>query len=102
MDLSEALTLVDLEQAARSAVDPAIWAYIAGGAGMETTVRANVAAFDAVWLRPRVLGPSCVTPSTAAEILGRTLSMPVLLAPTSPHRLLHEDAELATAREAAA
>jgi 4-hydroxymandelate oxidase len=56
-----------------------------------------------VFLRPRILGTPCTaTPDTSVTLLTQVLSMPVLLAPTSPQRLLHEDAELATARAAAA
>lgn len=102
MDITTLLTLSDVESAARAVLDHSVWAYLAGGAGSERTVNANVAAFDSVWLRPRVLGASCSTPDTRVRIFGHELSMPVLLAPTSPQRLFHEDAELATARAAVA
>ncbi len=93
-------TLADVEQAARALLDDAIWAYVAGGAGDERTVEGNAAAFDALWLRPRVLDAGSTMPDTGVTLLGRELSMPILLAPTSPQRLVHEDAELATARAA--
>src|SRR3712207_3352588 len=98
MDLTALLTLPDVEQAAHATLDKSTWAYIAGGAGTEHTVHANAAAYEGVWLRPRVPARSCATPDTGVTLFGRKLSMPVLLAPTSPQRLLHEDAELATAR----
>lgn len=100
MDLSKLLTLSDIEEAARTVLDPATWAYVAGGAGAGRTVDCNIAALDALWLRPRVLGTAFENPVTTVKILGQTLSFPVLLAPTSPQRLLHADAELATARAA--
>jgi 4-hydroxymandelate oxidase len=102
MDLNALWTVGDVERAAHAALDPATWAYVAGGAGSERSVRANVSAFDAVWLRPRLLARPCARPATATSVLGQELSLPVLLAPTSPQRLLHADAELATARAAAA
>jgi 4-hydroxymandelate oxidase len=102
MDLSSLLTLSDVEQAARAALDHAVWTYIASGAGMESSVHANVDAFGSLWLRPRVLGRPCAAPELDITLLGHPLSMPVLLAPTSPQRLLHEDAELATSRAAKA
>ncbi|HEY6779677.1 MAG TPA: alpha-hydroxy acid oxidase, partial [Thermoleophilaceae bacterium] len=46
------------------------------------------------------LGTAAAPPDTGTTLLGRELSMPILLAPTSPQRLVHEDAELATARAA--
>src|SRR5215471_19628331 len=102
MDLTALLRLEDFESCARAAVDPAVWAYVSGGAGAGRTVRANAAAYDDVWLVPRVLGVAGTAPELGMRLLGHSLSMPVLLAPTSPQRLLHEDAELATAQAAAA
>lgn len=101
-ELSGLLTLTDYEQAAASVLDAASWAYVAGGADTQLTVRANTEAFDRVWLRPRALGGTGAKPDTSVTVLGRRLALPVLLAPTSPQRLLHEDAEIATARAAEA
>lgn len=98
--LASLTTLADVEQAARAKLDAATWAYVAGGAGWDTTVRGNVQAFDAVWLQPRVLESTCTVPDTSVALFGQRLSLPVFLAPTSPQRLLHEQAELATARAA--
>jgi 4-hydroxymandelate oxidase len=100
IDLSRLLTLADVEEASEAVLDEATWAYLAGGAGDDRTVRGNVAAFESVWLRPRVLEAGSTTPDTGVTLLGRELSMPILLAPTSPMRLMHEDAELAVARAA--
>nr|WP_284289796.1 alpha-hydroxy-acid oxidizing protein [Angustibacter aerolatus] len=44
-----------LERAARRAMSPRAWAYVAGGAGRETTSAADRAGLDAVRLVPRVL-----------------------------------------------
>ncbi len=99
-ELSGLLTLADFEHAAESVLDAASWAYVAGGADTQLTVRANTDAFDKVWLRPRALGGSGEKPDTTVTVLGHRLALPVLLAPTSPQRLLHEDAEIATARAA--
>jgi 4-hydroxymandelate oxidase len=101
MNLDTLLTVSDIEEAARAVLDHAVWTYVAGGAGTERTVHGNVAAFNAVWLRPRIRGTSCAAPETSVALFGYRLSMPVLLAPTSPQRLLHKEAELATARAAA-
>src|SRR5438270_4197507 len=89
---------------ARSALErmpPHIWDYIDGGAGNERTLAANLAAFDAVRLIPRVLtgsGPA----DTAVRILGRTWAAPLGIAPMAYHTLLHPDGELASVRAAAA
>ncbi|MFD5102167.1 alpha-hydroxy acid oxidase [Streptomyces albidochromogenes] len=101
-ELSALLTLPDFERAADSVLDSASWAYVAGGADTQVTVRANVEAFDRVWLRPRALGSASEDPDTSVSVFGQRLALPVLLAPTSPQRLLHDDAEIATARAAEA
>lgn len=40
------MTFADLEARARSALAPSVLSYVAGGAGDESTQRANVSAFD--------------------------------------------------------
>ena len=99
MNLAAALALSDIERTARAHMDRAVWAYVAGGAGSARTIRGNAAAFDAVWLRPRLARTAAHgAPDLRVTLFGRTLALPILLAPTSPQRLVHEDAELATAR----
>jgi 4-hydroxymandelate oxidase len=97
----EMLTLDDFESAARSMLDPGIVAYVAGGAGGGRSVDANRAALAEMWLQPRVAARAVAEPATTVTLLDRPLAMPVLLAPTSPVRLLHRDAETAVARAAA-
>src|SRR5205085_8732936 len=87
MELPTLLTLSDAEQAARAAVDPAVWAYVAGGAGSGATIQGNADAFGSFWLRPRVLGSRALRPETGITLFRQKLSMPLLLAPTSPQRL---------------
>jgi 4-hydroxymandelate oxidase len=104
MTLAAGPTLVnlrDFEAAARSVLDPVYYDYFAGGAQDEVTVAANEAAFRARTLIPRVLR-GCPPPTLATTLAGHTASMPVLLAPTAFHRLAHPEAEVATARAAAA
>ena len=51
------VNLADHEALARQRVPEAVWAYWAGGAADEHTVRANGAAWSSWSLRPRVLRP---------------------------------------------
>ncbi len=91
----------EYEAAAREALPPMVYDFVAGGAGDEETVRANRAAFRRWRLRPRVLtGPGEV--SLATSVLGQPVSMPILVAPTGLHGQVHADGELATARAAKA
>jgi 4-hydroxymandelate oxidase len=94
------ISLLDLEALAEERLDPAAFAYYAGGAADEVTLRDNPLAWARHRLRPRVLvDVSSVDPSTT--VLGTPVAMPVGVAPTALHGLAREEAELATARAAA-
>ena len=75
--------------------------YMAGGADDEVTLRDNVDAWTRIRLRPRVLR-DVSNVSTATTVLGIEVSAPVLVAPVSYLRLVHEDGERAMAAGAAA
>ncbi|CAN7605060.1 alpha-hydroxy-acid oxidizing protein [Acidovorax sp. LjRoot66] len=94
-------SLADHEQHARQHLDDNAWAYFAGGAADEISLRANRSAWDALPLWPRVLR-LLAGGHTRIELLGRTLAHPVLLAPVAFQRMAHGDGELATAYAAAA
>ncbi|MBE7189647.1 alpha-hydroxy-acid oxidizing protein, partial [Jatrophihabitans endophyticus] len=89
-----------LERQARRHMSARAWAYIAGGAGSEATMRANRAAFDRWQLVPRVLR-DVSTRDLTTELFGATLPAPVLLGPIGVLSLAHRDADLAVARAAA-
>ncbi len=95
----EPINIADLERLAADALDPAVHAYFAGGAGDERTLRANVDAFGDWQLLPRVL-VDVAEVSTATSVLGREVATPVLVAPVALQRLAHPDGEPATARAA--
>jgi lactate 2-monooxygenase len=74
--------------------------YIAGGAGLGQTLRANREAFDRWRLAPRMLRD--VSQRTLERtVLGTALAAPVLLAPIGVQTLAHPEGELAMARGAA-
>jgi isopentenyl diphosphate isomerase/L-lactate dehydrogenase-like FMN-dependent dehydrogenase len=98
---SEPVNVDDFEEAARARLEPGAYGYFAGGAGDESTLRANAAAFAGWELRPRVL-VDVGKVSTAATVLGTQVELPLLVAPTAFQRLADPDGELATARAAAA
>ena len=94
------LNVGDYEREAERLLEPGAFGYFAGGADDELTLRDNVEAFSRWQLLPRVLvDVSEVT--TATTVLGREVSMPVLVAPMAFQRLAHADGEVATARAAA-
>ena len=75
--------------------------YFAGGAGDEVTLRENVAAWGHWRLRPRVLNDVREV-STEADVLGRTVDLPVLVAPVAYQRMAHPEGEAGMAAGAAA
>jgi isopentenyl diphosphate isomerase/L-lactate dehydrogenase-like FMN-dependent dehydrogenase len=75
--------------------------FIDGGAGDETTCQRNRAALDAIRLTGRVLGARSHA-TTSCSFAGLDLSAPIAIAPMAYHALVAEDAELATAKSAAA
>jgi 4-hydroxymandelate oxidase len=93
--------LADFERVAEQVLPADVRDFVAGGSGDETTLDANRAALDRVFLVPRVLRDvsQCTTDTT---LLGRPAAMPVSVAPVAYQRLLHPDGELATARAAKA
>jgi 4-hydroxymandelate oxidase len=100
-DLDRLVNVRDFEAAARARLDPVYYDYFASGAQDETTVAANEAAFRRRTLVPRVLR-GCGPAQLDTTVLGQDMSMPVLIAPTAFHRLACPEAEVATARAAAA
>ena len=99
--MTEPLNVFDFERLAEVALEPGAFGYFAGGAGDEHTLRENVAAYERLRLRPRVL-VDVGAASPATTVLGTPVSMPLLVAPTAFHRIAHPDGEAGTARAAAA
>lgn len=91
----------DYERLAEQKCDPGAWAYLVGAAGGEWTMRENRAAFERWTFRPRVL-VDVAKISTETRVLGRTVALPLLVAPVAYQQLFDADAESATARAAAA
>lgn len=89
-----------LEQAACQRLDPGAYDYVAGGAGGDDTMRANLAAFARWRLVPRLLR-NVGRRDLSVSLLGSTLPAPLLLAPIGVQSIVHPDAEVAAARAAA-
>ncbi len=97
----QALNVMDFEPAARNAIPPAHWAYLATGVDSDGTVRANREGFDRFALRPRRLRDVSVI-DTATRLLGESWETPVFLCPTSSGKAFHPEGEVAVARAARA
>ncbi|SDS47607.1 alpha-hydroxy acid oxidase [Opitutus sp. GAS368] len=99
--LEPLLNLDDVEAQARAIMLPSVYDFVSGAAADELTVRWNREKYRDIRLQARVLrdlsGLDCST-----TLLGQRMAAPILLAPTSGHRLSHPEGELATARGAGA
>jgi isopentenyl diphosphate isomerase/L-lactate dehydrogenase-like FMN-dependent dehydrogenase len=88
-----------LEKKASEIMKPEAFAYIAGGAGAETTMHNNSRAFQKWPIVPRVMGDVSQR-DISVELFGKKLSSPVLLAPVGVLSIAHADAEIAVAKAA--
>jgi 4-hydroxymandelate oxidase len=95
------INVADYERLAAKKLERGPLDYFAGGAGDEITLRENVASWGHWRLRPRVLNDVREV-STAAEVLGKPVEMPVLVAPVAYQRMAHPEAESGMAAGAAA
>jgi lactate 2-monooxygenase len=96
-----AVSFERLERAARKAMTPEGYAYVAGGAGTEETIRENRAAFERWRIVPRMLRDVSVR-DTAVDVLGTPMASPFFLCPIGVLEMAHRDSDLAVARAAAA
>ena len=97
----EPLCLTDFEPLAKAKMSAMGWEYVTAGAGDELTLRWNQEAYQRIRLKARVLvDASNLDPRIT--LFGQEHSFPILLAPTSSHKLTHPEGELATARGASA
>ena len=88
--------LDQLQSRARELLPAAVYDSVDAGAGTEAGLRSNLAGWAGAQLRPRRL-VDVSRVCTSGEVLGVPVSVPVLLAPTGRHRLVHADGEFATA-----
>jgi lactate 2-monooxygenase len=89
----------ELEDRAAEALDPVAVAYVWGGAGSEDTMRANREAFRRWRIAPRFLRDVSAR-DLGTTVLGTEMPAPVMLAPIGVQKIVHDDAEPASARAA--
>lgn len=91
------INLFDFEREAEKRLPPSHWGYIAGGANDEVTLDANRTAFDRLVIRFRSM-IDVSSRDLSTTVLGTSVSMPLLVAPTAMQKLAHADGECGTAR----
>ena len=94
------VAFTDWERAAEEKLDEGAFGYIAGGAGAEETMRANLDAFRRWRIRPRMLTGNA-TRDISVEVLGLRSPAPFFLAPVGVLSIAHEEAEVGVAKAAA-
>jgi lactate 2-monooxygenase len=94
------VTWQKLEEKARQILNPQAFAYIAGGAGLESTIASNRSSFENYKIVPRMLR-NVSEKSTGIELFGQKLSSPILLSPIGVLEMAHSEADVAVGRAAA-
>jgi isopentenyl diphosphate isomerase/L-lactate dehydrogenase-like FMN-dependent dehydrogenase len=90
----------ELQERARALLSPQAFGYVAGGAGAELTMRANLQAFERLEIVPRMLRDVSAR-DLSTSVLGTAMPAPLMLAPVGVQSIVHPDGELAVARAAA-
>lgn len=93
------IDLRELEAEARRSMSEEAYAYIAGGAGTESTILENREAFERHRIVPRMMR-DVSTRDTSVEIFGRRWSSPFFLSPIGVLEMVHEQADVAVGRGA--
>ncbi|HEY6944804.1 MAG TPA: alpha-hydroxy acid oxidase [Candidatus Acidoferrum sp.] len=95
----QALDVMDFEQAARNAIPPAHWGYLATGVDDDATVRANRDGYSHIQIRARRL-VDVTNINMSRTIFGTKWDTPIVLSPVSAQKAFHPDGELGVARAA--
>ena len=99
MDKKDLVNVFDYEAAARAKLPKTAYDYYRSGANDELTLHNNHAAYERIKLKPKVLIDTSKRDLTTT-VLGQTVSMPILVAPTAFHCMAHPEGEVATVRAA--
>ncbi|MBZ5705154.1 MAG: lactate 2-monooxygenase [Acidobacteriia bacterium] len=99
--LSVPIPLALLEAKAKEILPPQAYDYVAGGAGGERTMQANLDSFSRWQVVPRMLRDVSQR-DLSVEVLGARLPAPLLLGPVGVQGIVHLEAEVASGRAAAA
>ena len=94
-------TAQEMEALAHKCMSAEAFAYIAGGAGLESSVASNRSDFEKYKIIPRMLRDTS-NRSTEIELFGQPLPSPLLLSPVGVLEMVHPDADIAVARASAA
>jgi len=95
------VSAAELQERARAKLGAGPYGYVAGGAGSERTMQANLDAFERRRIVPRMLRDVSER-QLDVTVLGTPMPAPLMLAPVGVQSIVHPEGELASARAAAA
>jgi isopentenyl diphosphate isomerase/L-lactate dehydrogenase-like FMN-dependent dehydrogenase len=95
----QALDVLDFEPAARKALPPAHFGYLATGVDDDGTVRANREGYSRIQIRARRL-IDVENIDMSASLFGTKWNTPIVLSPVSGQKAFHPEGEVAVARAA--
>ncbi len=97
----QAFDVLDFEPAARKALPPAHFGYLATGVDADGTVRANREGYSRIQIRARRL-VDVENVDMSASLFGTKWNTPIALSPVSAQKAFHPEGEVAVARAARA
>lgn len=100
-DPSEVINVFEMEAVARTKIPPAHFGYLATGVDGDETILANREGFSRFQIKPRRLVDVSQV-DTAIDVLGVQARSPIMLCPVGSQGAYHAEAELGSARAAAA
>ncbi len=100
MRIRDCNNIMDFRRVARRRLPDPAFHYMDGGADDEWTLARNTSAFDEYELLPSQLSDVSDI-KLGTEMLGQSVSLPLMLSPTGANKLFHADGELGVARAAA-
>ena len=89
-----------LEQKAITQMSKKAAAYIAGGAGLQSSVTNNRTSFEKYHIVPRMLRNVSIR-DTSIELFGKKFSSPLILSPVGVLEMVHKQADIAVGKAAA-
>jgi isopentenyl diphosphate isomerase/L-lactate dehydrogenase-like FMN-dependent dehydrogenase len=99
--LEDMINVFDFDPVCKAKTPKAAYEYVSGGGWDEFTLRRNREAFGNITFRPRFLREVDQL-DLSFTLFGKKLPMPIFVAPTGSHAVVHAEGELATARAAGA
>src|SRR4029077_19964772 len=91
---AEALNVLEFEAAARKAIPPAHFGYLATGVDSDATLKANREGFSHYNLRPRRL-VDVSRADLSTELFGVKWESPIVIAPVGSQKAFHPEGEIA-------